>query len=37
MAVVFSVAVHFGLVKMSAGITTPREDVYIFEPVAHSE
>jgi hypothetical protein len=31
----FSVTVHFGLVEMPAGISTSREDVYIFKPVAH--
>lgn len=31
----FFVAVHFGLVEMPAGISASREDVYIFEPVAH--
>lgn len=35
MTVVFSVAVHFSLVKMPTGITASRKDVYIFEPVAH--
>lgn len=31
----FSIAVHFGLVKMPAGISASRIDVYIFKPVAH--